>query len=267
MCGDCGQMETVEEKHLAGCCGLYCGLCPRFQSKAPSRCLSCHLGEQRSYCSVYRCCVTKRGLFTCAGCDEYPCERLLRVLGVEEGLDSFISHKPALPNLDRIREVGLLTYLEEQRERRLLVEHLLDRYNEGSTLDFRVRLSTPREAATNFDLLLSAGTSNGPFFDYTFTGNGTHVLAPFQTEMIFSVPFLDDALAGEADEVIQVDISNCNVALGVTNMAAMFREASAFNQDLSRWCVTLIPSKPDLFDSRASGWILPDSRPIWGTCP
>jgi hypothetical protein len=129
-------MTLLEEKHLASCCGLYCGLCPRFQSKAPSRCLSCHLGEQHSYCSVYRCCVTKRGLFTCADCDEYPCERLLRVLGVEEGLDSFISHKPALPNLDRIREVGLEAYLEEQRERLLLVEQLLADYNEGRSMTF-----------------------------------------------------------------------------------------------------------------------------------
>ena len=126
----------MEESDLAGVCGLYCGLCPRFQSKARSRCLGCQLGEQHSYCSVYRCCVTRRGLFTCADCDEYPCERLLRVLGVEEGLDSFISHKPALLNLDRIREVGLEAYLGEQRERRLLVERLLDHYNEGRSMSF-----------------------------------------------------------------------------------------------------------------------------------
>jgi hypothetical protein len=129
-------MDQEEEKHLAGCCGLYCGLCPRFQSNAPSRCLSCRPGEQHDYCSVYRCCVTKHGLLTCAGCDEYLCERLLRALGVEEGLDSFISHKPALPNLDRIREVGLEIYLTEQRERRLLVEHLLANYNEGRSMSF-----------------------------------------------------------------------------------------------------------------------------------
>jgi hypothetical protein len=61
------------------------------------------------------------------------------VLGVEEGLDSFISHKPALPNLDRIREVGLETYLEEQRERRLLVEQLLADYNEGRSMSFYCR--------------------------------------------------------------------------------------------------------------------------------
>jgi len=131
--------SEMEERDLAGVCGLYCGLCPRFQSKARSRCLGCQLGEQHSYCSVYRCCVIKRGLFTCADCDEYPCERLLRVLGVEEGLDSFISHKPALPNLGRIREVGLEAYLEEQRERRLLVEHLLDHYNEGRSMSFYCR--------------------------------------------------------------------------------------------------------------------------------
>jgi hypothetical protein len=58
------------------------------------------------------------------------------VLGVEEGLDSFISHKPALPNLDRIGEVGLETFLGEQRERRLLVEQLLADYNEGRSMSF-----------------------------------------------------------------------------------------------------------------------------------
>jgi len=58
------------------------------------------------------------------------------VLGVEEGLDSFISHKPALSNLDRIREVGLETYLEEQKERQLLVEQLLADYNEGRSMSF-----------------------------------------------------------------------------------------------------------------------------------
>jgi hypothetical protein len=58
------------------------------------------------------------------------------VLGVEKGLDSFISHRPALPNLDRIREVGLEIYLEEQRERRLLVEQLLANYNDGRSMSF-----------------------------------------------------------------------------------------------------------------------------------
>ena len=126
----------MDEKDYIGSCGLYCGLCPRFQSKAKSRCLGCQLGEQHSYCSVWRCAVNKRGHLTCAECDEYPCERLIRVLGVEVGLDSCISHKPAIPNLERIRDAGLDNLLEEQRERRLLVEELLAGWNEGRSCSF-----------------------------------------------------------------------------------------------------------------------------------
>ena len=132
-------METIKEQHYIGCCGLYCGLCPRFTSSAPSRCTGCQLGPQHDYCSVYRCCAKGHGLGTCAECDEYPCERLLRALGAEEGLDSFVSHKPALPNLDRIREVGLDAFLKEQKERRLLAEHLIASYNEGRSMSFYCR--------------------------------------------------------------------------------------------------------------------------------
>lgn len=128
--------ELRDEVHLAGCCGLYCGLCPRYQSQAPSRCPGCHAGDQRTYCSVCRCCVTKHGLRTCAECEDFPCERLLRVIGVDVELDSFISHKPALPNLERIREVGPKVFLNEQRERRLLAEHLLAGYNDGRSMTF-----------------------------------------------------------------------------------------------------------------------------------
>lgn len=126
----------MEEKHYIGCCGLYCGMCPRFQSSAPSRCSGCHLGEQHSYCSVYRCCVQKHGLHTCADCANFPCERLERVLGVGLEADSFISHRPAMPNLERIRVAGLETFLEEQKARRLLVERLLAGYNEGRSMSF-----------------------------------------------------------------------------------------------------------------------------------
>jgi len=48
-------------------------------------------------------------------------------------------------------------------------------------------------------------------------------------------------------------------------MSAMFYLATSFNQDLSGWCVSLIPSEPSLFDAGASAWALP--RPVWGTCP
>jgi hypothetical protein len=121
----------MEEKDYAGACGLYCGLCPRFQSTAQSRCLGCQLGPQHDYCSVYRC-ASKHGHLTCADCTEYACDRLLRMVG--DGVDSFVSHRPMLGNLDRIRQAGLETYLSEQRERRLLAEHLIANYNEGRSM-------------------------------------------------------------------------------------------------------------------------------------
>ena len=124
----------MEEKDYVGCCGLYCGLCPRLQSTAPSRCLGCQLGEQHSYCSVWRCAVGARGYLTCAECAEYPCQRLRRTLG--EDVDSFISHKPAVPNLQRIRDVGLDTYLSEAQERRQLAEELLAQFNDGRSMSF-----------------------------------------------------------------------------------------------------------------------------------
>ncbi|MEE9365538.1 MAG: BspA family leucine-rich repeat surface protein, partial [Dehalococcoidales bacterium] len=62
------------------------------------------------------------------------------------------------------------------------------------------------------------------------------------------------------------DISGWDTS-SVTDMSKMFRYADLFNQDLSGWCVTQIPSGPEKFDDRATSWTLPDSRPIWGTCP
>jgi len=124
----------LDERTLMGACGLYCGLCPRYQSKAPSRCPGCLQADMHSYCSVYRCCATKHEFTTCAECGDYPCGKLLRTLGVEKGLDSFVSHKPALPNLDEIVSDGLDSFLQEQRKRRLLAEHLIADYNAGRSM-------------------------------------------------------------------------------------------------------------------------------------
>jgi surface protein len=55
----------------------------------------------------------------------------------------------------------------------------------------------------------------------------------------------------------------------VTKMDWMFHYADSFNQDLSGWCVELIDEPgPDNFDTGATSWTLPDSRPNWGAeCP
>jgi len=60
------------------------------------------------------------------------------------------------------------------------------------------------------------------------------------------------------------NISSWDVS-SVTDMTNMFNGASLFNQDLSGWNVSLIPSTPSTFDSNATSWVLPNSRPVWGT--
>jgi hypothetical protein len=42
----------------------------------------------------------------------------------------------------------------------------------------------------------------------------------------------------------------------------MFGSCINFNQDLSTWCVQLIPSTPLSFSLGAVSWVLP--QPIWG---
>jgi len=122
-------MKNSEAKSLIGCCGLYCGLCNKYQSKAPSRCVGCRLGEQHSWCSIWNCCVKKHGFETCTECDEvFNCEIFLR-----RKVAQWI---PAYDNLRRIKESGLKNWLKEQKDRQALVEELLDNYNEGRSMSF-----------------------------------------------------------------------------------------------------------------------------------
>jgi surface protein len=57
-------------------------------------------------------------------------------------------------------------------------------------------------------------------------------------------------------------ISSENDEEGMNNM---FKDATAFNQDLSSWCVTNLTTAPTEFDTGATAWTLP--KPVWGTCP
>ena len=47
-------------------------------------------------------------------------------------------------------------------------------------------------------------------------------------------------------------------------MNYMFYNATAFNQDLSKWCVSNFSSEPSEF---ASSSLTNANKPVWGTCP
>ncbi len=93
-----------------------------------------------------------------------------------------------------------------------------DRANEGTVFEFTVNLTTPRQAATTYSLLLSPGTSEGEGQDYTFGLNGPQLIPPFVSSVTFPVTFLDDQLAGEGDEMLDVALTGANVALGVDGL-------------------------------------------------
>jgi hypothetical protein len=48
-------------------------------------------------------------------------------------------------------------------------------------------------------------------------------------------------------------------------MGFMFLRTYIFNQDLTGWCVTLIPSEPSAFSLDSA--LTPANKPVWGTCP
>ncbi|MGB7297498.1 MAG: DUF3795 domain-containing protein [Candidatus Aminicenantales bacterium] len=118
-----------KQRNLVGCCGLYCGLCSKYQSKAPSRCIGCKLGEQHSWCSIWNCCVKKHGFETCAECGEISSCAIFLKRKVREWI-------PAADNLRQIKEGRLENWLEEQKERQGVLEKLLDNYNEGRSMAF-----------------------------------------------------------------------------------------------------------------------------------
>ena len=123
------KMKDSDAKNLVGCCGLYCGLCGKYQSTAPSRCVGCRLGGQHSWCSIWNCCVKKHGIETCAECGNvFTCPIFVR-RKVAEWI-------PAADNLRQIKEVGLGTWLREQKKRQALLEELLQDYNEGRSMSF-----------------------------------------------------------------------------------------------------------------------------------
>ena len=122
-----------------GACGIDCGLCPRYNTKAASRCPGCaapgflELGGQ--WCKMTRCAVRDRGYETCAECDEFPCYRFA---GWDEA-DSFVSHLKSLDNLRAIRESGLQQFLDVQQARMGLLEAMLREFEDGRSKSYCCR--------------------------------------------------------------------------------------------------------------------------------
>ncbi|MDD4310503.1 MAG: DUF3795 domain-containing protein [Candidatus Cloacimonetes bacterium] len=110
---------------LESFCGLYCGAClcnivkdegtvaevadKLSKTVEQLTCTNCKT-ELHQDCSFVVCCTAK-GLNNCSECPELPCEEISKF-----AQDGIKHHALVIPNLLRIREIGLEVWLEEQKQ-------------------------------------------------------------------------------------------------------------------------------------------------------
>jgi len=118
-----------------GCCGIDCGLCPRYHTAGGSRCPGCagpDFFKKHPSCGHITCCVKKRNLEVCSQCDEFPCSKFE---SWADG-DSFVTHQRTLFNLDSIRRDGLERFVEQQGRRIGLLETMLEEFDDGRSKSY-----------------------------------------------------------------------------------------------------------------------------------
>jgi len=129
--------HTIKRYPTLGCCGLDCGLCPRYYTAGSSRCPGCcgpEFFNKHPSCSFISCCVKRNDLEACAECDEYPCPKF-ESKG-EYAFDSFVTHRKTVRNLNFINENGMSKFIEQQERRIELLELMLKQFDEGRSKSF-----------------------------------------------------------------------------------------------------------------------------------
>jgi hypothetical protein len=128
--------EKLKKFEVIGCCGIDCGLCPRYHTKGDSVCPGCggnDFKEKHPSCSFITCCVKKKGFEVCSECLEYPCKRFDPE---KDGYDSFVTHKKVFPNLDFIKKNGIAPFIEQQKIRIEILNNLLQNFDDGRSKSF-----------------------------------------------------------------------------------------------------------------------------------
>jgi hypothetical protein len=129
----------IKNYPTVGCCGLDCGLCPRYYTVGSSKCPGCcgpDFFNKHPSCSYITCCVKKKRFEVCAQCGEFPCSKFESWLENGGEYDSFLTHKKAKSNLNFIRTYGLERFIEQQRKRIELLEKMLKNFDDGRSKSF-----------------------------------------------------------------------------------------------------------------------------------
>ena len=127
---------NLKKQVTIGCCGIDCGLCPRFQTLSGSVCPGCGgkgFREKHPACGYVTCCVIRQGYEVCSECKEYPC---VRFDSEKKGYDSFVTHKKVFENLDFIKIHGINKFIDLQKARMNILSDFLNNYNDGRSKSF-----------------------------------------------------------------------------------------------------------------------------------
>jgi hypothetical protein len=129
--------ELAKKHYVLGCCGIDCGLCPRFYTEGKSKCPGC-LGPDfancHPSCSLANCCFKKNNLEACGLCGNFPCNRYENQDKVLK--DSFVTHKKIFQNQYFIKEHGLNEFIKQQKIRIKLLNILLEKYNDKRSKNY-----------------------------------------------------------------------------------------------------------------------------------
>ncbi len=131
--------HPIKNYPTIGCCGLDCGLCPRYYIVGDSKCPGCcgpDFSNKHPSCPYITCCVKKKGLEVCSQCGEFPCSKFKSFLENYGKYDSFLTYKKAKSNLDFIHTYGLERFIEQQRKRIELLENMLKNFDDGKSKSF-----------------------------------------------------------------------------------------------------------------------------------
>ncbi len=128
--------EKLKKYETIGCCGIDCGLCPRFYTKGDSACPGCggpNFKNKHPTCGVLSCCAIKNGFEVCSECKDYQCKRFE---SESAGYDSFVTHQKMFVNLEDIRNKGIEQFIENQKIRMNILNDLLANHDDGRAKSF-----------------------------------------------------------------------------------------------------------------------------------
>jgi len=128
--------DRIKKYDSIGCCGIDCGLCPRFHTNGVSVCPGCgglNFKEKHPSCGFLTCCVIKKGLEVCSDCADFPC---IRFESEKNGYDSFVTHKKIFSNLDFIKNNGIDKFIVQQKIRIDILKDFLKDFDDGRSKSF-----------------------------------------------------------------------------------------------------------------------------------